>query len=112
MIGWNDLGVHCFDGADYSVFGVLPPYNTIHAHLIDPSGTLVRTPAGYTITYQAINDPLKNTLNTTSIGKTDFWQFAQALVRFPGADSKRGAEALCHAGLWQDAARHEFQHNR
>jgi hypothetical protein len=25
IIGWNDLGMHCFDGKDYSVFGVLPP---------------------------------------------------------------------------------------
>ena len=28
LIGWNDLGMHCDDGQDYSVFGVLPPYNT------------------------------------------------------------------------------------
>jgi hypothetical protein len=24
LVGWNDLGMHCFDGKDYSVFGVLP----------------------------------------------------------------------------------------
>ncbi len=85
LIGWNDLGMHCFDGADYSIFGVLPPYNTIHAHLIDSSGALINssTSSGYTITYQAINDPLTNTLNTSSIGKTNFWTFAAALG-FPG----------------------------
>ncbi|MDE3167596.1 MAG: hypothetical protein KGN36_17475 [Acidobacteriota bacterium] len=71
--------MHCDDGKDYSVFGVLPPYNTIHAHLIDASGKLVVAPAGYTITYQAINDPLTNTFNTSSFLKTNFWQFASAL---------------------------------
>lgn len=79
LIGWNDLGMHCFDGKDYSVFAVLPPFNTIHVHLIDSAGNLVTSPSGYTLTYQAINDPLTNTLNTTSIGKTNFWQYAAAL---------------------------------
>jgi hypothetical protein len=79
VIGWNDLGFHCFDGMDYSVFGVLPPYNTIHAHLIDPAGTLVTSPTGLTITYQAVADPLLNTMTTTSAPKTNFWQYAAAL---------------------------------
>jgi hypothetical protein len=79
LIGWNDLGMHCFDGKDYSVFGVLPPFNTIHVHLIDSAGALVKAPAGYTITYQAIGDPLTNTLNTSSAAKTNFWQYAATL---------------------------------
>ena len=79
LVGWNDLGMHCFDGKDYSVFGVLPPFNTIHVHLIDNSGLLVKSPTGVTVTYQAINDPLMNLLNTSSTGKTNFWQFAAAL---------------------------------
>jgi hypothetical protein len=79
LTGWNDLGMHCDDGQDYSVFGVLPPYNTIHAHLMDSAGKLVIDPTGYTVTYQAINDPLTNTMNTTSAPKTNFWQYAAAL---------------------------------
>ena len=79
MTGWNDLGMHCFDGKDYSVFAVLPPYNTIHVHLIDSAGKLVVSPTGYTVTYQAVNDPLTNTLNTSSILKTNFWQYAAVL---------------------------------
>ena len=79
LIGWNDLGMHCFDGQDYSVFAVLPPYNTIHAHLIDSTGVLVTSPTGYTVTYSAINDPLTNTMNTTSLTKTNFWQYAATL---------------------------------
>ena len=79
LIGWNDLGMHCDDGQDYSVFAVLPPYNTIHAHLIDNAGRLVVAPGGYAVTYQAINDPLTNTINTTSVPKTNFWQYVAAL---------------------------------
>lgn len=75
LVGWNDLGMHCDDGKDFSVAGFLPPFNTIHAHLIDKSGALVVSPSGYTLTYQAITDPLTNTINTTSIGKTNFWTY-------------------------------------
>ncbi len=79
LIGWNDLGMHCFDGKDYSVFGVLPPYNTIHAHLINTGGSLVTTPANYKITYSAITDPLTGTINTSSSSKTNFWNYLTAL---------------------------------
>ena len=79
LIGWNDLGMHCFDGKDYSIFGVLPPYNTIHAHLVNTAGSLVTTPTSYKITYQAITDPLTSTLNTTSVGKTNFWTYLTQL---------------------------------
>jgi hypothetical protein len=101
MTGWNDLGMHCFDGRDYSVFAVLPPYNTIHVHLIDSTGKLVISPTGYTVTYQAVNDPLTNTLNTSSILKTNFWQYASALgfgVLAPdtGLDRRRyPADSVC-----------------
>ena len=33
LVSWNNLGMHCMD-SDYSVFSILPPYNTIHAQLI------------------------------------------------------------------------------
>ena len=79
LFGWNDLGMHCQDGKDFSVFAVLPPYNTIHAHLVDGSGSLVTSDVGYTVTYQGVKDPLTNTLNTVSSPKTNFWQYASAL---------------------------------
>ncbi len=79
VIGWNDLGMHCFDGRDYSIFGVLPPYNTIHAHLLDASGNLITSPTGYTISYQSVADPVTKLMNTTSAPKTNFWQYAAAL---------------------------------
>jgi hypothetical protein len=77
LVGWNNLGMHCMD-ADYSVFSLLPPYNTIHAQLIDPQGQLVRDPAGTTVTYEAVADP-DASINTTSVGKTNFWQNVDAL---------------------------------
>ncbi len=82
LVGWNDLGMHCDDGKDFSVAAFLPPFNDIHAHLIDTSGSLVTTPGGYTITYEAITDPLTSTLNTTSIGKTNFWDYVMLLNFF------------------------------
>jgi len=78
LIAWNDLGMHCTDGVDYSVFGILPPYNTVNAQLIDPSGNLVRNPAGITVTYTAVADA-NGSINTTSIGKTNFWTYVNAL---------------------------------
>lgn len=82
LIGWNDLGMHCMD-ADYSVFAILPPYNTIHAQLIDSTGKLVKSGAGVTITYEATAAPT-GSINTTSDGKTNYWTFAKALFGFTG----------------------------
>lgn len=77
VIAWNDLGMHCMD-SDYSVFSILPPFNTFHAHVIDSSGKLVTGSAAVTVTYEAVADP-SGSINTTSQGKTTFWQYVQAL---------------------------------
>lgn len=75
LLGWNDLGMHCMD-SDTSVFCILPPFNTFHAQLV-VNGRLV-TNGSYTVTYEGVADP-SGSINTTSIGKTDFWQHVQAL---------------------------------
>lgn len=77
LVGWNNLGMHCMD-SNFSVFSILPPYNTIEAQLVDASGNLVKSGSGVTVTYQAVADP-KGSINTTSVGKTDFWQNVFAL---------------------------------
>jgi len=77
LVGWNDLGMHCMD-ADYSIFSILPPYNTIHAQLIDPSGELVTDPSGITVTYEAVADP-DGSINMSSINKTNFWDWVTQL---------------------------------
>jgi hypothetical protein len=79
IVGWNNLGMHCMDG-DFSVLSLLPPYNTIHAQVIDPDGDLVTDPvaAGISVTYEAIADG-SGSINTTSQGKSNFWQYALPL---------------------------------
>ncbi len=77
LIGWNNLGMHCMDG-DYAVLSLLPPYNTIHAQLIDPQGRIVTSAAGISVTYEATADP-DGSINTTSSGKTNFWDHVLAL---------------------------------
>lgn len=85
VTGWNNLGMHCMD-ADYSVFSILPPYNTLHAQVIYSVGTtstdmvtMLKTGAdGYRVTYEAVADP-SGSINKTSSGKTNFWTHAEAL---------------------------------
>ncbi len=81
LIGWNNLGMHCMDD-DYSVFTILPPYNTVDAQLIDAQGKLVKSSAGWTLTYEAVAD-LDGSINSTSVGKSNFWDYV--LVTY-GAD--------------------------
>jgi hypothetical protein len=79
LVGWNNLGMHCMD-ADFSLWAILPPYNTIHAQLIDPQGRRVSDPEarGIVVSYEAAGDP-DGSINTTSADKTNFWQHAQGL---------------------------------
>lgn len=93
ILGWNNLGMHCMD-SDYSVFSILPPYNTINAQLI-VAGKLVTNGVGYTVTYQAVADP-DGSINKTSADKGNWLEFAPLLyggvaadqgLPFPGPDS-------------------------
>jgi hypothetical protein len=76
VLGWNDLGMHCMD-ADYSVFSILPPYNNLHAQVVNvTSGKLVKS--GVTVTFESAPD-LAGSINTYSAGKTNFWTYVQPL---------------------------------
>ena len=77
VIAWNDLGMHCVDGKDYSVMSILPPYNNLHAQVIN-TATGKQVTSGFTLTYEALADP-SGSINTTSSNKTNFWQYAQSL---------------------------------
>src|SRR5512138_2138729 len=83
LVGWNNLGMHCMD-SDYSVFTVLPPYNTIEAQLI-VGGKLATNGTGYTVTYQALADPT-GSINTTSVGKGNFLTYTPFLYGAVGPD--------------------------
>ena len=76
LTAWNDLGMHCMDGNDFSVFSVLPPYNNLHAQLKDKNGGLITS--GVTITYESIKGT-DGKLNTSSSDKTNFWNYSKKL---------------------------------
>jgi len=81
VFAFNDLGMHCMD-KDYSVFSVLPPFNVLHAQVVRKgvAGSrpqiLDNTQAG--VFYSAVADNA-GSINTTSISKTNFWDFVQPL---------------------------------
>ena len=81
VLGWNNLGMHCMDN-DYSVFSILPPYNTIHAQIVwgyNGTAHLVKTNLGYAVSYASAADP-SGSLNTTSDGKGNFWTYVPLLL--------------------------------
>jgi hypothetical protein len=72
VFAYNDLGMHCMN-QDFSELMVLPPFNTLHAQVIDRRGenpAIVTT--GVTVRYTIPG-------NTESASKTNFWDFAQPL---------------------------------
>jgi hypothetical protein len=86
LLAWSELGMHCMDGKDYSVFSVLPPYNTIYAKLLTTGNQPVPVSSGVTITYTAMKDAA-GSINTTSYGtstvaqKTNFWSYVYLLFK-------------------------------
>ncbi len=76
LLGWNNLGMHCMDD-DYSIFTILPPFNTVDAQLINAQGKLVTSSAGISLTYEAVAD-LDGSINRTATGKTNFWDYLPA----------------------------------
>jgi len=85
LLAWNDLGMHCMDGKDFSVFSILPPYNNLNAQLIKKEGTANKhVTSGVMITYTAAPS-LDGKYNTTSVYdnsnnlKTNFWDYVGKL---------------------------------
>ncbi len=100
LLAFNDLGMHCID-REFSVFSILPPFNVVHAQVLtrDSSTGFPRllTDADVSVSYSPIADPL-GSINSYSIGKTDFWQYADALF---GANLQPG-EGLTGLFMPQD----------
>ncbi len=71
VLAWNDLGMHCYNH-DFQDLAVLPPYNTLWAQVIRVGSPPQIVTTGITITY-AFTD------NTYSVGKTNFWTYANRL---------------------------------
>ena len=77
LIGWSETGLHETDGSDVSIYSLAPPYSTIRAQFIS-GGLLVTNASGLTVTYEAIADGT-GSINSTSAGKGNFYQYAQTL---------------------------------
>jgi hypothetical protein len=81
IVAWNNLGMHCYDG-DYSVFAVLPPFNTLFAQVIKVGDPPKIITADLTIKYEFLG----NTYSAGGFGrpaKTNFWDYAQKLFNLP-----------------------------
>ncbi len=80
VLAANDLGMHCAD-LDFSIFSILPPFNVVHAQLIKKGSSnslpaiIDNSQAG--IFYSATSSPFDPvqpfSINTTSAGKSNFW---------------------------------------
>ncbi len=83
VLAWNDLGMHCED-KDFSVFSILPPYNTLHVQVVkrSSSGIQALDLANNTevhVYYESAPDPESGSINTISSTKTNFWDYADTL---------------------------------
>jgi len=77
ILGFNDLGMHCAD-LDYSVFSTLPPFNIVHAQVIEigKEPRILDDKSGIRVEYLAVADA-SGSINSTSqngaVTKTNFW---------------------------------------
>ena len=74
---FNDLGMHCYD-PDFSVFSILPVYNVVHAQVVQKGSTPKIVGSTVNVTYKGMADAT-GSINTTSIGKTNFWEYVLKL---------------------------------
>jgi hypothetical protein len=72
VMGYNDLGMHCMN-QDFSQLCILPPFNNLHAQVIERRGEEPRIVGnGVSVRYSIPG-------NTVSANKTNFWMYAPAL---------------------------------
>lgn len=71
VLAWNDLGMHCYN-RNFQDLAVLPPYNTLWAQVVRVGDPPQVVTTGITVTYLFPD-------NTYSVGKSNFWSYANAL---------------------------------
>ena len=71
VLGWNDLGMHCYNN-DFKDLAVLPPYNTLWVQVLKKGDPPTLVMSGITVSYSFEK-------NTYSVGKTNFWDYDKAL---------------------------------
>ena len=77
LVGWSAQGVNETAGTDFSVFSLQPPGSTIRAQFMR-GGLLVTNDSDVFVTYEAVTDA-SGSRNSTSIGKGNFYDYAEAL---------------------------------
>jgi hypothetical protein len=76
LLAWNDLGMHCIND-DFQDMAILPPYNTLWAQVLKVGDPPQLVTTGIQVSYSFPN-------NTYSVGKTNFWTYAQQLFSLTG----------------------------
>ena len=71
VLGWNDLGMHCYN-RDFADLAVLPPYNNLYVQVIQRGDPPKIVTSGVTVRYSFPE-------NTYSVGKSNFWTYAPKL---------------------------------
>jgi len=75
VIGYNDLGMHCMN-KDFSELMILPPFNTLHAVVVDRSGAKAQIITdGIEVRYS-----VPDTATPSSV--TNFWKYEEAIFGF------------------------------
>lgn len=77
VFAFNDLGMHCYD-PDFSVFSILPLFNVLHSQVIQKGVSPKIMGPAVSVNYKAMADGT-GSINTTSAGKTNFWEYVLAL---------------------------------
>jgi PKD repeat protein len=107
VLAANDLGMHCMD-REFSIFSILPPFNVVRAQVLMRSGTgppILLNDANINVRYDAVTDAT-GSINTRSIGKTNFWQHGGALF---GMTLQPGQGLLGHYMPGDDPLRRGLQ---
>jgi hypothetical protein len=94
----NDLGMHCVDSS-FAVFSILPPYNVVDAQVVALNASGLPQLLGAStadVRYSAVADTT-GSINSTSVGKTDFWSYVAPLY---GAALAPGQGLM---GMWMPA---------
>jgi len=78
VFAWNDLGMHCYD-KDFSVFSLLPPFNVVHSQVIHRAKKPKILDNTQAQVFYAAQADAQGSINRTSVGKTNFWDFISAL---------------------------------
>lgn len=67
LLGWNDLGMHCYN-RDFQDLAVLPPFNNLWVQVVKRGDPPQIVTSNITVEYSFPD-------NTYSVGKSNFWQY-------------------------------------